>query len=193
MKPILVSGPSISPVTLAELKGAARVDFNDDDTILQSYLDAAVGYLDGWNGVLGRALINQEWRVSQSVWPAHDWGLPFGDVSAATVKYLDIADTDQTLPDSAFEIVETATGALLRFKSSFDRPALTRDRSDAVQVTFTTGFGDSPDDVPPSLKVAIMLLACHWYENREAASGVDVRQLPLAVDALITPYRRVLF
>ena len=58
MNPVRVAGPSTSPVTLAEMKAAARVDFGDDDLIMQSYLDAAVDHLDGWSGILGRAIID---------------------------------------------------------------------------------------------------------------------------------------
>lgn len=193
MKPIRVTPPTVKPVTLEELKEAARVDFNDDDQILGAYLDAAIDHLDGWNGILGRAIVNQEWQINASVWPSFGFVLPFGDVSAATVKYIGVSGAEFTLPEFAYEVVETATGSMLRFRRSFDRPALTNDRSDAVQITFTTGYGEDATKVPASIKVAIMLLAAHWYENREATSGIDVRKLPLAVDALITPHRRVLF
>ncbi|MGU3577091.1 head-tail connector protein [Brucellaceae bacterium C25G] len=193
MKPIRVTPPKVKPVTLDELKEAARVDFTDDNRILEAYLDAAIDHLDGWSGVLGRAIIDQEWQINASVWPSYGIVLPFGDVSAATIKYVGVSGDELTLPDSAYEVVETATGSMLRFRRDFDRPALAGDRSDAVHITFTTGYGADASKVPPSIKVAIMLLATHWYENREATSGIDVRKLPLAVDALITPHRRVLF
>ncbi len=193
MKPIRITPPTVKPVTLEELKAAARVDFNDDDQILLAYLDAAIDHLDGWSGILGRAIVNQEWRINASVWPSYAIVLPFGDVSAATVKYVGVSGAEFTLPEFAYEVVETATGSMLRFRNAFDRPALANDRSDAVQITFTTGYGEDATKVPASIKVAIMLLAAHWYENREATGGIDVRKLPLAVDALITPHRRVLF
>ena len=193
MKPIRITPPTVKPVTLEELKAAARVDFNDDDQILLAYLDAAIDHLDGWSGILGRAIVNQEWRINASVWPSYAIVLPFGDVSAATVKYVGVSGAEFTLPEFAYEVVDTATGSMLRFRNAFDRPALANDRSDAVQITFTTGYGEDATKVPASIKVAIMLLAAHWYENREATGGIDVRKLPLAVDALITPHRRVLF
>lgn len=193
MKPIRVSAPAASPVDLAELKHHARVDFTDDDVILQAYLDAAVDHLDGWTGILGRAMINQDWRIDVMTWPACGIVLPFGDVSDATITYYDAANNQQTLPSSQYEVVQTATGSIIRFNDTFERPALNLNRADVVQVTFTTGFGPDASAVPPALKVAIMLLASHWYEHREGAEDVDVRSVPLAVDRLITPYRRVFF
>ena len=42
------------------------------------------------------------------------------------------------------------------------------------------------DDV----RLAMLLLVAHWYEHREAASeATGMKVLPLAVDALIGPYR----
>lgn len=193
MKPIRVSPPTVKPVTLEKLKEAARVDFNDDDQILQMYLDAAIDHLDGWSGILGRAIIDQEWQINATVWPSSGFVLPFGDVSAAIVKYFGVSGAESTLSDLSYEIVETATGSMLRFLRGFDRPALIDDRSDAVQITFMTGYGADDTKVPAPIKLAITLLAAHWYENRAATSAADVRKLPLAVDALIAPHRRVLF
>lgn len=193
MKPIRVAAPTSLPVTFDEVKEAARVDFDDDDQILKAYLEAAIDHLDGWGGILGRAIINQEWRLDLAIWPSYGIVLPFGDVSTASVKYIDPAGAEQVLPDDVYEVVETATGSLLRFRNSFGRPSLINDRSDAVQVTFTTGYGEDASKVPASIKVAIMLMVCHWYENREASSTDGIRKLPLAVDALITPHRRVFF
>ena len=193
MKPVRVSAPSSDPVSLAEFKTAARVDFVDDDEILQSYLAAAVGHLDGWTGILGRAIINQDWRIDLPCWPACQIVLPFGDVSAVAVAYTDDDGADQTLPTSHYELVEIATGSLVRYRQAFTSPALDTDRSDAVRVTFTTGFGANASDVPAPIRVAIMQLAAHWYENREAAEEKGVQSVPMSVDRLITPYRRVFF
>ncbi|MFP5432845.1 MAG: head-tail connector protein [Alphaproteobacteria bacterium] len=42
------------------------------------------------------------------------------------------------------------------------------------------------------MKAAILLLVGHWYANREAVvTGTIATQLPMAVDALLAPLRRV--
>ncbi len=193
MKPSRVNPPAVSPVSLGEFKNQVRVDFCDDDLMLQSYIDAAVAHLDGWQGVLGRAMVDQDWRISLMCWPDDAISLPFGDVSAASIVYFDEANDQHTLLSEQYEIVETATCALIRFREAFARPPLNTDRSDAVQVTFTTGFGDSEHAVPAPLRVAIMMLAAHWYENRESVGDVKSNALPQSVDTLIAPYRRVFY
>lgn len=59
-----VTAPTDPVVTLAEAKLHLRVDSDDEDTIIESMIDAAVEYLDAENGVLGRALAPQEWEVT---------------------------------------------------------------------------------------------------------------------------------
>jgi len=44
--------------------------------------------------------------------------------------------------------------------------------------------------VPEPLLQAMKLLVGHWFENREGVLiGVTARELPLAVQSLIFPYR----
>jgi hypothetical protein len=51
-----------------------------------------------------------------------------------------------------------------------------------------------PDAVPPPLHQAVCLLACHWYENREATLiGVTGQGLPLGVDEIVREYREYSF
>jgi uncharacterized phiE125 gp8 family phage protein len=54
-------------------------------------------------------------------------------------------------------------------------------------VLFTAGFGDAAA-VPEELKLAIRVLAAHFYEHREGDRGAPA---PSALSALIAPYRRV--
>jgi uncharacterized phiE125 gp8 family phage protein len=52
------------------------------------------------------------------------------------------------------------------------------------------GFGERWEDVPESLRHAVLLLIGHWYTNREAiAVGVTAMEMPMAVEALIAPWR----
>lgn len=47
--------------------------------------------------------------------------------------------------------------------------------------------------LPPDLRRAMLLLISHWYENREGSSVVDMKQLPMGVDACLWHYRIVEF
>lgn len=62
----LISEPTDPVISLAEAKLHLRVDGDDEDILIQGLIDAAVTYLDGADGVLGRALSPQEWEVTFS-------------------------------------------------------------------------------------------------------------------------------
>ena len=58
-------------------------------------------------------------------------------------------------------------------------------------MAFEAGYGPAPEDVPAPLRLAILMLAGHWFERREAAVETTLERLPLGVAALISPFRRI--
>ncbi|MBN8187604.1 phage head-tail connector protein [Salipiger thiooxidans] len=189
IRPIRTSPPAELPVSLEEFKAQAVIDFADDDALAGILLDAAVAHLDGYTGVLGRCLVSQDWAQGYRDW-ADRLQLPFPDVSSVTVSYRDENGADQTVDGDLFEVVDGARGAHVVFRDEFSAPSLADDREFPVSISFTAGYG-AAGNVPGALKVAIMMLAAHWYAVREAGSGVAVSTVPLGFDALIAPYRRV--
>jgi len=161
--------------------------------MVQGLLDAAASHFDGPRGVLGRCLINQVWRLSFSGWPTDRYiRLPFADVSAVSVKYRDGDNAEHTVSSGSVSILSDATGPVVRLSSDFALASLYSDRDDAVQVTFTSGFGEDPSSVPAAIRQAILLLVAHWYKNREAVAETSYAELPLGVRNLISPYRVVM-
>lgn len=179
-RPILVTPPAADPVTLAEVKAQCVVDFPDDDDLIAGFISAAVARLDGFRGVLGRAMVTQTWQVSASAW-VRSFILPVPDVSAVSIVYDDENGAEQTGPVVTLHPV--ATGTLVSISSDYAFPALQSDNAAPIRIEFTCGFGD-PADVPSTLKLAVKALAAAWYEDRSAS-----KDLPMGVEALIAPYR----
>lgn len=185
--PVRTVPPASAPVTLAEAKLHCRVDGDDEDTLITALISAATSHLDGWSGVLGRCIVSQTWRQDLGAFPDGDIRLPFPDVSAVTVAYTDTAGATQTLAGSAYHLTADAVSSFLTLADGASWPD-TSARPDAVHITMTVGF----PAVPEAIKAAILLHVGHLYENREASViGVSVAELPLAHDALVSPYRRV--
>ncbi len=44
---------------------------------------------------------------------------------------------------------------------------------------------------PVPLTQAVMMLAAHWYNQRESVSSVQMHEVPNALQALIKPYRKL--
>jgi uncharacterized phiE125 gp8 family phage protein len=194
LSPALVTAPAVQPVSIDEAKVHLRVtpDVTEDDALIEGLIKAATGHLDGWVGILGRCLVNQEWRSSFCGWPAcRTLRLPFPDVSAAAVAYFDEDNVEQSVSDGLVSILHDARSSVVRLSDDFAMPSLYGDRADAVRVTFTAGYGAAADDVPAPIRAAILLLVSHWFHNREAAGDSALSELPLGVSALVAPYRRV--
>lgn len=186
--PVRTVAPATTPVSLSDVKAHCRVSHNDDDTVLTSLLNAAVGYLDGWHGVLGRCLVTQTWRQDFAGFSSC-MRLPLGPVASITsITYYDADNVQQTLSAGVYGLFTDERGSYAGLKPGQSWPSV-YSRADAVSVTFVAGSAAA--DVPAPIKAAIMLLVGHWNENREAVTAGSMSELPLAVNALISPHRRV--
>lgn len=189
LAPVRTAAPAATPVSLTEVKAHCRVDGSDSDPVLTALLNAAVDHLDGYAGILGRAMVTQSWRQDFCGF-ATPLRLPLGPVASVTsVAYYDADNTlVAALSSDVWVLRADALGAYLDLKPDQSWPSAYA-RADAVSVTFVVGTAAA--DVPAALKVAIMLLVSHWNENREAVSAESLSAVPMSVDALIAPYRRV--
>lgn len=47
------------------------------------------------------------------------------------------------------------------------------------------------DPLPPAITQAVLMLAAHFFGNKEATTAEQIRSTPLGVDRLIAPYREI--
>lgn len=184
-------------VTLEECRRQCRIHASDTtyDGELQGYLDAAVSHV---GTIIDMALEPTTYRYTLDAFDG-DISLPIGPVvSIDSVKhYIDdvlttIDDADYSLrqlSDMRSEIVPASAW-----------PA-TDTGVDRVQVEFTAGFEGELDSatytpaVPAAIRQAVLLLVGHWWRNRSAVEMVssgDLVSVPLAFDALVQPYKRLI-
>ena len=159
--------PPVGPVvSLPELKAHLRVDGSDEDALIQSLETAAVAYLDGWGGVLGRAIKAQTWR-----WELDHWGeflLPLPDVSAVAVTYLDANGDEQP-----------ATSVTLRQAAGRTVVAIDGPTADRIFINMTAQMRA---DKLPTAQMIVKLIVAAWYDDRTA-------DVPPAAHALISSIR----
>lgn len=174
--------PEVTPVTLAQVKAHCRIDGDDDDEYLSSLIGAAVSYLDA-DGILGRAMVTQSWAQWAGNFPG--WvRLQIGPFMALTaIDYYDTAGILQSAALADFETRLAGDYVICKPKPGNVWP-ICEARADAIRISYTAGFG-GPSDVPAGIRHALLLIIGHWYENREAATDLPMKELPLAVDALI--------
>lgn len=207
MNPIVVTPPTIMPVTLDEVHGQTRVDASETDGQLSIWISAGTRFVENYTK---RALITRSYVGYMDDWPLrghanhHHHGLPgfcsgyarsfelprppLLDVSAITT-YDD--DDVATLMDPATYVVDPDAfvgRVVLRRDASW--PVIER-AANGIKVEWTAGFGPATTDVPDEYRQAILLMVSHFNEHREAVVGVDNRDssapLPLGVADLIGP------
>ena len=192
MPPRLVVTPAVLPVTLAEAKAHLRVEHDDDDAVIEAHLAAAVGYLDGYAGTLGRALITQTWEQELACLTGQAAQLLVGPVQSLvslTVRDEDDA-TVETVGLDGYRLDAVSGLMLARVGTSWPATA----DGFRVVVRYVAGFGNDGASVPPQIKQAILLMVGAWYENRDQTIvGVSVAELPsvAGVRWLLEPLRRV--
>lgn len=182
LAPVRTEAPAEPVVSLEEMKQHLRVDFSDDDGVIDALIGAAVGHLDGWSGILGRALVTQTWRQAFPRFSSCNvMRLPLAPVKeVVTVSYQDGDDEYQLLPDTAWQVLTDELGSYLTLRPGQSWP-YTYDRPDAVGVTFRAGYG-APDEVPNGIRVAIMTHVKMHYDPT-----VRDTLMPM-FDALVHPF-----
>jgi uncharacterized phiE125 gp8 family phage protein len=184
----LITAPTAEPVALAEQKLHMRVDLADDDAKINALLLAARQRLEHetW-----RAFMPQTWEFYLDAFPTEgEFELPLAPLASVTfLKYTDQNGALQTLVADTDYIVDAVSdpGRIsLGYQASWPS---TRSVPNAVVAKFVAGYA-SAAAVPGSLKLAIQMLAAHWYENREPINlGNSGSELPMTVADLISPYR----
>ncbi len=179
--------PPAPIVTTAEIKKHVRAEyFTDDDGYLEACIAAATDHIDGKDGWLGRALGTQTWDLVLDKFPSDGIRIPLPPLQSVTyLRYVSPdtgLETDLTVNTDYLVDVYSEPGWIMPGANGW--PAI-MDTINAVRVRFVAGY----TTLPPAIKQAIMLLAAHYYENREAVTMDKPTELPRSVDALLYPRR----
>ena len=188
-----VTAPANLPVTVDQVKLDLRLQYDAEDSIITSIIQAATDYVDVPRGVINKALITQNWKLSARGFDNGRIDIPVSPVqSIESIQYFDINEEVQTIDADNFYLYGDEDSAWLQAKTAFAMPAFF-DRLDAVNITFIAGFGDTAEDIPASISQALRMLCAFWFENRTAVAvgaGLVVTELPLAVQSLISINRK---
>lgn len=172
--------PALEPVTVDEVMDQANIDVHDQPELLQGYITAARIMVEK---DVARSLMTQTIKLRMDEFPGFEIMLERPPVqSVSSITYVDTDGTTQTLSSSLYETDLSSEPA--RVRPAYGRVwPFTRYMSNAVTVTYVAGYS-SAADVPQTAKLAIKLLASHWYRNREAV-GQAGDEVAFAYTALI--------
>jgi uncharacterized phiE125 gp8 family phage protein len=194
----LVTAPAEQPITLAQAKMQCRAtEFTDDDTLIELFIDAAVDFVDGPSGFLGRALIDQTWDYYLDAFPT-DSGpieIPLPPlIEVIGLFYQDGDGVEQEWTSTNYRVDASGEPGKISLGSGVSWPTPITE-GDAVRIRFRAGYLnqiDSPavESVPGAIKAALLVHVADLYANRESAIvGQTVAKLPWTAEQLLRRYR----
>jgi uncharacterized phiE125 gp8 family phage protein len=168
----LITPPAVEPVTLEEAKLHLKVDHSEDDLLIGSYIEGARIFAEKFTA---RAFITQTWELVLDEFPADEIKIPLPPLqSVESVKYDDADGFEQTLATSGYS-VDTANQPGWVVPVTTGWPSSTFEGINSVRIRFVAGYDpgtgspvDLAENVPTSLKNAILLHAGMLYANRES-------------------------
>jgi uncharacterized phiE125 gp8 family phage protein len=207
---VLITPPTVEPVSVEHLARHCRVDDPEEFEYLESLGIAARLYCETYTR---RAFCTQTWQFLVDRFPNYwqDWQIWSGrrmwarsnrrlstdayrDItlriekppvqSITAITYTDNDGALQTLPgDQWMGDLREEPARLTPTYGNYWPTA--RYQIDAVCIEFVAGYGD-PCDVPQTIKAAIKLLVAHWYLHREAVTTESAPQeMPISCKALL--------
>lgn len=188
MRPMLISAPSVEPVSLTDAKAWLREDNSDEDQLIQTLVVSARLTLEAWTR---RLFITQGWRLVCDNWPKSkndplSIDIAFAPIRSVTaIRVYDTNDMASLVATSTYYVSSGEHGGRIRFEMSPPKPGRA---IDGVEIDLMVGYGSSAAHIPEPLRRAILLLVAHWREHRGDDNALTA--LPPAVLALCAPYRR---
>ena len=180
--------PAAPIVSWGEAKAHLRIDDDTERALVEGYIAAATQHLDAALGILGNATMGvQTWELYFDAFPAGSAPIkvplsPLVDVP--WIFYFDAVGFPTEMPTSDYFVdIESRDGWIV--------PSVPWPATIAAINVVTVRFRAGSTVIPAPLRQAILLMVGHFYENREAVTPVSLNEVPMAVDRLIAPYRRV--
>lgn len=171
----LDTAPETTPISVAEAKANMQITHDEHDGTISDMIAGAVGHLDGYSGVLGRALVEQTWVLHLDHFPTtpnQRIRLPLPPlIGVEEIAYIDPDGVDQVLDAGLYKVL---AGERSQVEPAYGEtwPA-TRRESRAVSIKFTCGWAVPaqgatwPTKLAP-IRRALLLIVGDLYENREA-------------------------
>lgn len=183
-----VAAPAIPVTLLSEAKAQARVTSSSEDALVSLYIEAALRRIEADTG---RAVIARQFKGYLDEFPDCDEiEIPLGGLSAVdSVKYTDDAGL-QTWASSNYTVDATRPYGRIMKGLGVVWPTVKLSIVNAVEITFTAGYGTAETAIPGPLRLAILFLTAHWYDQRAPVNiGNIVNEIPQTLQYVLDAYR----
>lgn len=185
MIPVLLDGPTLEPLSLAEAKVWLKVDGPEDDDLVRALIVAARLMVEA---EIGQVLMARNWRLIGDQWPMGETITvrPGPVLSVVAARVFNAQGQATTITATSFTVLaQEETAAII----PAERPAPGRAHG-GIEIDVRLGYGESVASVPENIRLAIRRLVALWYDNRGERADPD-QGLPPQIRALLRPYRRL--
>lgn len=154
---IVTTPPAAAPMNVEQLKTRLRIDSCEFDAELSDILDSA------WRRVehdTSRAFITQGVTLYLDCWPAWLIILQQPPVqSVESIQYYDGSNGPQVLDPATYQVDLLGAPGRISLTDGSSWPTLETWRTHPIEIHMTCGYGDTPEDMPADVRIAITAAA----------------------------------
>jgi uncharacterized phiE125 gp8 family phage protein len=183
---VIVIEPPQPIITLAEAKQQLKVDADDDDALIEIFIAAATGHIDGPHGWLGRAIGVQTLEAGLGGFVFDPIRLPYPPLmDLISIRYEDVTGVWRDLDPATYEVRDGEIGTA--WGKSWPGTRSYRGARRSVLVRYRAGY----EVLPAPIRVALLMMVDDLYRNRGnvAVGTVGEIKMPMASSMLLQPFR----
>lgn len=180
----VTSAPAIEPVTVDEVKEFARIDYTDEDSLLEGFITAVRIAAEEY---LGMAFIERTIQMKMDYWPDTVVYLPQPPlISITKVATLDEDDAETIYSsDNYYAVITAGNPGKIVLKKSVTAPENTDRDYGGFLIEFKAGYGDEREDVPQLIRNGLMA----WASIVQATRILDSKNPPPEAKIFFDIYR----
>ena len=167
-------------ITTAQAKEHLRITHSDEDTYIEAITLAASEWCEEFQR---RVYVQREIVDYLDEFPTIIRPSKSPLVSVTTLKYYDTDGNLQTLDAANYRVdITTEPGRITEaYNCAWTE---IRDMTNAIVLTYQAGYA-ARANIPEEIKHAVKLMVGHLYENREAATPLNIDELPVGLKTLL--------
>lgn len=189
----LITGPTLEPLDLEEVKKQRRFSPTTLDTLFDLWISAARQYFEEQTG---RQLMTATWERWLSEFPlAGVIELPHPPLQAVLSVVYDLDGVETTVDATTYTVVAPAGPYGRRgrvcLNSGASWPTLSVAVPGSIRIRYTAGYGDAPGAVPELARYALLMLVGHFHKYGEAVQEAKgtIEQLPMGTQQVLDAFR----
>lgn len=183
---IEITPPMVEPLTLVEIRAHLRLDSEEEDVLLLALATVAREHLERETGLV---LAERNFRLCLDDWPADGIvTIPRGPVGVVTAVTVYDGEGEPQAVDLDGHLLDGQARPARLWLWDVPQPGRAMN---GIEVEFSAGFGESGQDVPETLKRAMLLHVAAMFACRGVVA-VDAQPavVPPGYDRLIAPFCR---